>query len=122
MREFPMLKFTMSAVGVIAIAACAAIVPASADYMGAAPIHNAQGKCWKDTGGPRDARYGFWTDCPKAASVSDSTCHLGQLAWEKLHVGMQYFDICPQGANTKEGAAKPSGAAAKPKTGSVAGR
>ena len=105
-----MMKLMISAAALIAVAAFT--VPASADLIGGGPRVNAEGKCWKDNGGPRDARYGIWTTCPKAASVGDSTCHLGQLAWEKLHVGMQYFDNCAQGANTKEGA-KPTGAAAK---------
>jgi hypothetical protein len=115
-----MLKFTMSAAGIVAVVACATIVPASADYVGGGPrVQN--GKCWKDLAGPRDGRYGLWTDCPKSASVSDSTCKLGQLAWEKIHVGFLYFDVCkgfdaegkpigggPAGAVPTRAAAKPA--------------
>jgi hypothetical protein len=81
-RESTMMKLMISAAAVIAVAAFT--VPASADLIGGGPRVNTEGKCWKDNGGPRDARYGIWTACPKAASVNDSTCHLGQLAWEKL--------------------------------------
>jgi hypothetical protein len=117
----PMMKLTISAAALIAAAAFIT-VPANADYVGGGPRVNAEGKCWKDLAGPRDGRYGVWTDCPKAASVGDSTCHLGQLAWEKLHVGLLYFDNCrgldasgkPIGG-ASAGAA-PTHAAARPRT------
>jgi len=105
-----MKKLMISAAAVIAVAAFAA--PAGADYIGAAPIHQ-NGKCWKDTGGSRDGRYGTWVECPKAAAAGSSDCALGQLVWEKQHTGHSYFDICPQGAATKSATAS---AAAKPKT------
>jgi hypothetical protein len=116
-----MMKLTISAAALIAVAAFVT-VPASADYIGGGPRVNAAGKCWKDLGGPRDARYGVWSDCPKSASVGDSTCKLGQLAWEKTHVGFLYFDVCkgfdadgkPIGG-ASAGAA-PTHAAARPKT------
>jgi hypothetical protein len=88
----PMKKFMISAAALIAVAAFVT-VPASADYVGGGPrVQN--GKCWLDLAGPRDGRYGVWRDCPKGAAASDSTCKLGQLAWEKIHVGFLYFDIC----------------------------
>ena len=110
-----MMKLMISAAAVIAVAAFT--VPASADYVGGGPRTNAEGKCWKDLGGPRDGRYGLWTKCPKAAAIADSTCQtMGQLAWEKAHVGFQYFDVC--GANAKaakgaEGAGRPAGPTGK---------
>jgi|SRR5580704_13565386 hypothetical protein len=114
-----MMKLTISAATLIAVAAFS--VPANADYVGGGPrVQN--GKCWKDLAGPRDGRYGVWTECPKAASAGDSTCHLGQLEWEKLHVGLLYFDVCkgltaegkPIGGAATTGAA-PTRAAAKPR-------
>jgi hypothetical protein len=106
-----MMKLMISAAAVMAVAAFT--VPASADYVGGGPRMNTEGKCWKDLGGPRDGRYGLWTACPKAAAVNDSTCQtMGQLEWEKAHIGFQYFDVC--GANAK--AAKGPAAAAKPRT------
>jgi len=80
------------------------IVPASADYIGGGSIHQ-NGKCWKDTGGGRDARYGVWIECPKTAG-NNADCGVGQLAWEKEHVGQQYFDHCARGgaANSGKGA------------------
>jgi hypothetical protein len=116
-----MVNLTISAAALIAVAAIS--VPASADYLGGgARVQN--GKCWKDLGGPRDARYGVWSDCPKAASAGDSTCHLGQLEWEKIHVGFLYFDVCkgvdingkPIGGGAAAAAAKPDAAARKPST------
>jgi hypothetical protein len=92
-----MLKITMSTAGVIALAAWAAIVPANADHLGGGPIHNPEGKCWKQIGELRDARYGFWADCPKRAAANaaaSNECSIGQLAWEKAHVGLLYFDYC----------------------------
>jgi hypothetical protein len=98
-RENTMTKLMISAAALIAVAAFT--VPASADLIGGGPRVNAEGKCWKDASG-HDARYGIWTTCPKAASVNDSTCQtMGQLAWEKAHVGFYYFDVC--GANAKGG-------------------
>jgi hypothetical protein len=119
-RENTMMKLMISAAAVIAVAAFT--VPASADMIHGAPIKNADGKCWREMNG-HDARYGVWQDCPKKASVGDSTCHLGQLAWEKLHYGLQYFDNCagldasgkPLGGAAPAAAAK-LGAAAKPRT------
>jgi len=89
------MKLRILAAALIAAPAFVA-VPASADYIGAGPNRNSDGKCWKDTGGPRDGRYGFWTDCPKktAAATASAECAVGQLAWEKQHVGLQYFDFC----------------------------
>jgi hypothetical protein len=113
-----MMKLTISAAALIAVAAFVT-VPASADYIGGG-VRVQNGKCWKDLAGPRDGRYGVWTECPKAASVGDSTCKLGQLAWEKIHVGFLYFDICKGfDANGKPfgggpGGAAPTRAAARP--------
>jgi hypothetical protein len=114
-----MMKLIISAAAVVAMAAFVA-VPASADYIGGG-LRVQNGKCWKDLAGPRDGRYGVWTDCPKSASVADSTCKLGQLAWEKTHVGFLYFDVCkgfdasgkpigggPVGAAPVRAAAKPA--------------
>jgi hypothetical protein len=89
--EFSMKKLMISAAAVIAVAAFT--VPASADHIGGAPIKK-DGKCWKDTGGGRDSRYGTWIDCPKVAAGGASDCSLGQLAWEKQHTGQQFFDHC----------------------------
>jgi hypothetical protein len=106
-----MNKLMISAAAIIVVAAFT--VPASADHIGGGPIHNTDGKCWREMNG-HDARYGVWMECPKKASVNDSTCHLGQLAWEKLHIGQQYFDFC--GPNAKAGAAgSTTGTAVKPK-------
>jgi hypothetical protein len=88
-----MMKFIIPTAAVIAVAAFVT-VPAGADYIGGGPRVSKEGKCWFDTAGPRDARYGTWRDCPKGASQGDSTCKLGQLEWEKIHVGFVYFDIC----------------------------
>jgi hypothetical protein len=103
-----MMKLIISAAAVTAIVGFVT-VPASAEYIGGGPRVNGEGKCWKDTGGLRDARYGTWVECPKQATVADSTCRLGQLQWEKLHVGMQYFDVCGH-----DGGGKPTTVAARP--------
>jgi hypothetical protein len=102
-----MMKLTICAAALIAVAAFVTI-PASAEYIGGGPRVNTEGKCWKDTGGLRDGRYGTWVECPKKASIADSTCQtMNQLQWEKAHVGFQYFDVCVKGAGAV--------AAAKPK-------
>jgi hypothetical protein len=109
-----MMKLMISAAALIAVAAFT--VPGSADYVGGGPRVSKDGKCWKDLGGPRDGRYGVWSDCPKAASVGDSTCKLGQLEWEKIHVGFLYFDVCKGlDASGKPIGGAPSAAAAKPR-------
>ena len=106
-----MKKLMVSAAAVIAVAAFT--VPASAENLGGGPrVQN--GKCWIDHGG-HDARFGTWGACPRAASVGDSTCHLGQLAWEKTHVGFYYFDVCKGlDASGKPIGGAPAGAAAQP--------
>jgi hypothetical protein len=87
-----MIKLTISAAVLLATVAFVP-APASAEHIGGGPrVQN--GKCWVDHGGGHDARFGDWENCPKKASAGDSTCHLGQLAWEKLHVGQLYFDNC----------------------------
>ena len=52
-----MMKLTISAAALIAAAAFFT-VPASADHIGGGAIHSADGKCWKDSSGPRDGRFG----------------------------------------------------------------
>jgi len=56
-----MMKLTISAAALIAVVAFVTI-PASADYLGAGPLHQ-NGKCWKGNTG-RDATFGTWVDCP----------------------------------------------------------
>jgi hypothetical protein len=111
-----MMKLTISAAALIAAAAFVT-VPASADLIGGGPrVQN--GKCWKDASG-HDARYGTWTECPKAASIKDSTCQtMNQLAWEKAHVGFYYFDVCGANARGEHPGATPTSTtgAAKPRT------
>jgi hypothetical protein len=116
-----MMKLTISAAAVIAVAAFVT-VPASADHIGGGPIKQ-NGKCWKDTSG-HDARYGSWQECPKPVSVNDSTCQtMHQLEWEKAHVGFYYFDVCGPNAGKANAAAKPAaGVAAKPRTAPTATR
>ena len=85
-----MMKLTISAAALIAVAAFVT-VPASADYLGAGPLHQ-NGKCWKGNTG-RDATFGTWVDCP---NFKDD-CSKGQLAFEKLHKGHEFFDECRGG-------------------------
>jgi hypothetical protein len=98
-ERITMMKLMISSAALIAAAAFVT-VPASADYIGGSPRVNAQGKCWLDTGGLRDARYGVWQECPKkpakasAGTADSSDCGLGQLAWEKQHIGLGFFDYC----------------------------
>ena len=117
-----MMKITISAAALISVAAFV-VVPASAENLGGGPRVNADGKCWKDTGGPHDARYGTWVECPKGnGAASGVPCSAGQLTWEKAHVGYGYFDFCTgYTAEGKQvggaGAATPAsarGAAARP--------
>ena len=87
----PIMKLAIAAAALIAAAAFFT-APAGADYIGAGPLHQ-NGKCWKDTGGSRDSRYGTWIDCP---NFKDD-CSKGQLAFEKLHKGHEFFDECRGG-------------------------
>jgi len=95
-----MMKLTISAAALIAIAAFVT-VPASAEFLGGGPIKNSDGKCWKTNSG-REASFGTWVDCAKAASGGVG-CEAGQLAWEKQHVGQQYFDHCARNGNASSG-------------------
>jgi len=97
-----MMKLTISAAALLAAALIT--IPANADHIGGGPIHNADGKCWKDSSGPHDARYGYWQDCPKKTAGAVATdCAIGQLAWEKQHAGLQYFDHCRRGPAASAG-------------------
>jgi hypothetical protein len=98
-----MMKLTMSAAALIAVAAFVTL-PASADHLGGGARVNAEG--WKDNGGARDARFGVWVECPKAASGVG--CDAGQLAWEKAHVGLAYFDNCARNGAATGASAKPA--------------
>jgi hypothetical protein len=102
-----MMKLTISAAALIAVAAFVT-VPASAEHLGGGPIKQ-NGKCWKGNTG-RDATFGTWVDCAQAASGGVG-CEAGQLAWEKSHVGQQFFDHCARNgnANSSRGTA-PAGA------------
>jgi len=101
-----MMKLTISAAALIAVAAFVT-VPASAEYIGGGPIKSKDGKCWKATGGGRDGTFGTWVDCAKAASGGTS-CESGQLAWEKSHIGQNYFDHCVRNGNAKPAAGAPA--------------
>ena len=91
-----MMKLTVSAAALIAVAAFVT-VPASAEFLGGGAIKNAEGKCWKSNSG-REASFGTWVDCAKAAS-GGASCDAGQLAWEKSHVGQSFFDHCVRNGN-----------------------
>jgi hypothetical protein len=52
----------------VAIAAMISAIPASADYLGGAPRHRADGQCWKGSKGSEG--FGYWQPCPQPASNS----------------------------------------------------
>ena len=85
-----MMKLTISAAALIAVAAFVT-VPASAENLGGGPIKQ-NGKCWKGYGA-HDASFGAWVECPNFAL----DCDKGQLAFEKLHKGHEFFDSCGRG-------------------------
>ena len=106
-----MMKLTISAAALIAVAALVT-VPANADFIGGGPIKSKSGQCWKATGGGRDGTFGAWVECPKVGAANDVPCSAGQLAWEKAHTAMGYFDHCVRGGAAA--AASGGSAAAKP--------
>ena len=78
-------------------------IPASADHLGGGPLRSASGKCWGDNTGSRDARFGYWHECPQKAASGSSDCSLGHQAWEKAHVGHSFYDFCGGGQGNAAG-------------------
>jgi hypothetical protein len=73
------------------VAAAAGTVPAGADHLRGGPLIQ-NGKCWKDSGGWRDSRFGVWRDC--AERTANAAECADQLKWTQNHVGYNYYDVC----------------------------
>jgi hypothetical protein len=114
-----MLKVIIFSAALMAVPVFVSI-PASADHLGGGPLRSASGKCWGDNTGSRDARFGYWHECPQKAASGSSDCSLGHQAWEKAHVGHSFYDFCGSGPGAKsaDSAAGPKsqGNAAGPKS------
>ena len=91
-----MLKVIIFGAALIAVPVFVSI-PASADHLGGGPLRSANGKCWGDNTGSRDARFGYWHECPQKAAGGASDCGIGHQAWEKAHTGMSFYDFCNKG-------------------------
>jgi hypothetical protein len=64
-----MRQFLIAATAVTAFATLSATAPAKAE-VNFGPLQNA-GQCWTSSQGyGRDARFGYWSACPKTASVA----------------------------------------------------
>jgi hypothetical protein len=72
-------------------AAAACTIPAGADHLRGGPLVQ-NGKCWKDSGGGRDSRFGVWRDC--AEKTANAAECVDQLKWTQNHVGYNYYDVC----------------------------
>ena len=92
-----MLKVIIFGAALIAVPVVVSI-PASAEHLGGGPLRSGDGKCWADNfSGSRDARFGYWHECPQKAAGGASDCGIGHQAWEKAHNGMSFYDFCKQG-------------------------
>jgi hypothetical protein len=66
-----MRKFMISAAMVTTFAASLASAPANADF-NFGPVQNA-GQCWKLSTNSKE--FGYWSECPRPASVAAPTRH-----------------------------------------------